>query len=48
MEWSVLDWNELAIGFYRRLDAKPMDEWTGFRLKGEPLRALASEATSID
>ena len=47
MEWSVLDWNELAIGFYRNLDAKAMDEWTGFRLKGEPLRALANEATPI-
>jgi GNAT superfamily N-acetyltransferase len=41
IEWSVLDWNELAIGFYRALGAKPMDEWTVFRLTGESLRALA-------
>jgi GNAT superfamily N-acetyltransferase len=41
VEWSVLDWNELAIGFYKGLGARPMDEWTVFRLTGEPLRALA-------
>jgi GNAT superfamily N-acetyltransferase len=32
VEWSVLDWNELAIGFYRSLGAKPNDEWTVWRL----------------
>src|SRR5436189_265888 len=32
MEWAVLDWNEPAIKFYRSLGAKPMDEWTVFRL----------------
>ena len=48
MEWSVLDWNELAIGFYRRLDARSMDEWTAFRLTGEPLRSLANESIPID
>lgn len=32
MEWSVLDWNEKAIRFYRQLGAKPMDEWTVQRL----------------
>ena len=41
VEWSVLDWNELAIGFYKGLGAKPMDEWTVFRLTGESLQALA-------
>ena len=41
VEWSVLDWNELAIGFYKALGAKPMDEWTVFRLTGESLRKLA-------
>lgn len=40
VEWSVLDWNELAIGFYKGLGAKPMDEWTVFRLTGESLRKL--------
>jgi len=32
IEWSVLDWNELAIGFYKSLGAAPMDEWTVYRL----------------
>jgi GNAT superfamily N-acetyltransferase len=40
VEWSVLDWNELAIGFYKTLGAKPMDDWTVFRLSGESLRKL--------
>ncbi|QKV92629.1 GNAT family N-acetyltransferase [Streptomyces sp. NA02950] len=43
-EWSVLDWNAPAIGFYASLGAEPMDEWTVRRLTGEPLRALAAEA----
>ena len=42
LEWAVLDWNEPAIGFYRRLGAEPMSEWTVFRLTGEPLEALAA------
>lgn len=41
MEWSVLDWNEPAIGFYKSLGAVPMDEWTVFRLTGDALTALA-------
>jgi GNAT superfamily N-acetyltransferase len=41
MEWSVLNWNELALGVYRRIGAKPMDEWTVQRLTGEALRDLA-------
>lgn len=40
MEWAVLDWNEPAIGFYRALGARPMDEWTVFRLDGEALNRL--------
>ena len=43
LEWSVLDWNEDAIRFYRSLGAKPMDEWTTFRLTGETLQRLANE-----
>ncbi|GAA3359755.1 hypothetical protein GCM10017744_039660 [Streptomyces antimycoticus] len=43
-EWSVLDWNEPAIGFYTALGAEPMDEWTVRRLSGEPLRKLAAQA----
>ncbi|MFI6386216.1 GNAT family N-acetyltransferase [Nonomuraea sp. NPDC050547] len=41
LEWSVLDWNAPAIGFYKKLGAIPMDEWTVYRLTDEPLRALA-------
>lgn len=48
LEWSVLDWNELAIGFYRSIGAQPMDEWTTFRMTGEPLRELAGESAAID
>src|SRR5436853_5875973 len=40
-EWAVLDWNEPAIQFYRKLGAKPMDEWTVFRLKGDGIAKLA-------
>jgi GNAT superfamily N-acetyltransferase len=41
MEWAVLDWNEPAIGFYKKLGARPNDDWTVFRLAGESLRNLA-------
>jgi GNAT superfamily N-acetyltransferase len=41
MEWAVLDWNEPAIKFYRALGAKPMDEWTVFRLTREGIARLA-------
>ncbi len=41
LEWCVLDWNEGAIRFYRRLGAVSMDEWTTFRLTGDALEAMA-------
>ena len=41
MEWTVLDWNRPAIGFYRRLGAKLHTEWVLTRLTGVPLRRLA-------
>jgi GNAT superfamily N-acetyltransferase len=44
MEWSVLDWNELALGVYRRIGARAMDEWTVHRLTGAALRELANSA----
>jgi GNAT superfamily N-acetyltransferase len=44
LEWWVLDWNESAIRFYRSLGARPMDEWTVFRLTGPDLDRLAAEA----
>src|SRR5436190_4800746 len=41
MEWAVLDWNEPAIKFYRALGAKPMHEWTVFRLTRDGIASLA-------
>jgi len=44
LEWWVLDWNEPAIRFYKALGAKPMDDWTTYRVDGDALAALASAA----
>jgi GNAT superfamily N-acetyltransferase len=41
VEWSVLDWNEPSIQFYKSLGAVAMDDWTGFRLTGEALEQLS-------
>jgi GNAT superfamily N-acetyltransferase len=41
LEWAVLDWNEDAIGFYRKLGALPQDEWTVYRVTGDALAILA-------
>ena len=41
LEWSCLDWNQPSIDFYRSMGAKPMDEWTVYRLSGETLRQAA-------
>jgi ribosomal protein S18 acetylase RimI-like enzyme len=43
VEWSVLGWNELAIGFYQKLGARPMDDWVNYRLTGEALMNLAGK-----
>src|SRR5919108_3040429 len=43
MEWAVLDWNEPAIQFYRKLGAKPMEEWTVFRLTQDGIARLAAQ-----
>ena len=40
LEWACLDWNKPSIDFYLSLHAKPMDEWTIYRLTGETLRAM--------
>lgn len=40
LEWACLDWNRPSIDFYLSLGAKPMDEWTVYRLAGDSLRAL--------
>ena len=44
LEWWVLDWNEPAIQFYKRIGAKPMDEWTVFRVDGDNLQKLSISA----
>jgi len=47
LEWSVLDRNEPAIRFYRALGARPMDEWTIYRLTGDALEQLSGEPNSV-
>jgi len=42
-EWSVLDWNQRAIDFYKSLGAVPMNEWTIYRVTGDALEKLARE-----
>ena len=42
LEWWVLDWNEPALRFYKALGAKPMDDWTTYRVDGDALATLAS------
>lgn len=44
LEWSVLDWNEPAIGFYKSLGARFMDEWTVMRVDGPALKQLGANA----
>ena len=42
LEWSVLDWNKDAIGFYTKLGALPQDDWTVYRVTGDALTRLAT------
>lgn len=42
LEWSVLEWNEPAIGFYQRIGASPVSGWTGYRVTGGALEELAA------
>ena len=42
LEWAVLDWNEAAINFYKKMGAVPLHEWTTFRVTGEKLKELAA------
>ena len=46
LEWNVLDWNAPAIGFYEKLGARPLNEWTTYRVTGAELQALAIAAAS--
>ena len=43
LEWAVLDWNQLAIDFYKRIGARPLDDWTVFRLTAGSLETLADK-----
>jgi GNAT superfamily N-acetyltransferase len=45
LEWAVLDWNQLAIDFYHRIGAIPLDDWTTFRMTGDALHTLAGRST---
>jgi GNAT superfamily N-acetyltransferase len=45
LEWSVLDWNEPSIAFYRSLGAVAMDEWTVYRLSGDALKILSKSVS---
>jgi GNAT superfamily N-acetyltransferase len=47
LEWAVLKWNQPAIGFYKRLGAKAMDEWTTMRVDGEALVRLGAAGTRV-
>jgi GNAT superfamily N-acetyltransferase len=46
LEWAALDWNELALGFYRRIGAQTMNEWITHRLDGEALERVAAEGAA--
>ncbi len=45
LEWAALDWNELALGFYRRIGASTMSEWITHRLVGEELERFVEESS---
>jgi GNAT superfamily N-acetyltransferase len=47
LEWAALDWNELALGFYRSLGARTQTEWITHRLIGADLERLAAEAPPL-
>ena len=44
LEWWVLDWNEPAIEFYKSVGARPMEDWTVYRVAGDELEKLASRS----
>jgi diamine N-acetyltransferase len=47
VEWAVLNWNEPAIGFYRKIGARPMDEWTVYRLTPPAIETLSAQSPRI-
>jgi GNAT superfamily N-acetyltransferase len=46
LEWSALDWNALALGFYKSIGAKTMNEWITHRMVGDDLQRLAGESSA--
>lgn len=46
LEWAVLNWNSPAIGFYRSLGARPLEDWSAYRINDGPLAELAALAPS--
>ncbi|HEY9101938.1 GNAT family N-acetyltransferase [Chitinimonas sp.] len=47
-EWSVLDWNEPAIGFYKSIGAAPQSEWVRYRMEGEAIREFATTGNAAE
>jgi GNAT superfamily N-acetyltransferase len=47
LDWSVLSWNQLAIDFYKQIGAKPLDDWTSFRLTGDTLSQIAGSKSKL-
>ncbi len=47
-EWTVLDWNELALGFYRKLGGRQLDEWRHYRLTEDQIRLIALSAPATE
>jgi len=47
VDWAVLNWNELAIDFYKQIGAKEMDNWTSFRLSGDTLAQIAGSKSKL-
>jgi GNAT superfamily N-acetyltransferase len=47
LDWSVLSWNQLAIDFYKQIGAKPLDDWTSFRLTGDALAQIAGSKSKL-
>lgn len=48
LEWAVLDWNAPSIAFYQAAGARPLDDWTTYRIDDEPLARLADLAPEMD
>ena len=47
LDWSVLNWNELAIDFYKQIGAKAMDDWRSFRLSGDSLAQIPGRKSNL-